>query len=97
MTKNTASGQDFGGFILPPLVCFATFPRLNRPTAQAHNHLSLEEDALRADREILMEVDDNSELIVGNPRGILGQQLMPHTINFLNIIIITYTITLLIW
>jgi hypothetical protein len=51
---------------------------------------------LRADREVLMEVDDNSELIVGNPKGILGQQLMPHTNNFLNIII-TYTITLLNW
>ncbi len=82
MTKNTASGQDLGGFHLLPLVWIAKFSRMNEPIDQAHNHLSLEEDALRADCEVLMEVDDNSELIVGSPEGILGQQLMPHLIHF---------------
>ncbi len=44
--------------------------------------------------EVLTEVDDNSALIVGDPQGILGQRLRPHSIHFLNfisIILITYT------
>jgi hypothetical protein len=31
-----------------------------------------------------MEVDDNFSLIVVNPKGILDQQLRPHSINLLN-------------
>ncbi len=38
--------------------------------------------------EVLTEVDDNSALIVGDPQGILGQQLRPHSIHFFNFIII---------
>jgi hypothetical protein len=34
--------------------------------------------------KVLIEVDDNSELIVGDPQGILGQQLRPHPISKLN-------------
>jgi hypothetical protein len=30
----------------------------------------------------LMEVDNNSELIVVNPAGILGEQLRPHPLHF---------------
>ncbi len=35
-----------------------------------------------------MEVDDNIALIVGDPKGILGQQVWPHLHHLLNIIII---------
>jgi hypothetical protein len=35
-----------------------------------------------------LEVDDNSVLIVGDPQGILGQQLRPCPMQLLNIIII---------
>jgi hypothetical protein len=38
--------------------------------------------------KISFEVDDNSKLIINNPRGILCQQLMRHPIYLLNIIII---------
>jgi hypothetical protein len=37
-----------------------------------------------------MEVDDNSALIVGNPQGILGQQLRHKLINLLCITAIFY-------
>jgi hypothetical protein len=43
---------------------------------------------LRAGHEVLMEVDDNSALIVGDPQGILGQQLRPCPIKLLFIIVI---------
>jgi hypothetical protein len=32
--------------------------------------------------------DDHSALIIGDPRGIVGQQLWPHPINLLNIFIV---------
>jgi hypothetical protein len=35
-----------------------------------------------------MEIDDNILLIAGNPQGILNQQLKPHPIHVLNIIIL---------
>jgi hypothetical protein len=47
----------------------------------------LGEFAVLSAQKILMEVDDNSALIVCDPRGILGQQLMPHPIHFLNTIV----------
>jgi hypothetical protein len=50
-------------------------------------HLPLEEAALRAGRKVLMEVDGNGTLTVGDPPGILGGQLRPHPIHTLNIII----------
>jgi hypothetical protein len=46
----------------------------------------LEEVTVNASHEVLMEVDDNMSLIVGDPQGILDQQLRP--IPLLNIIII---------
>jgi hypothetical protein len=48
----------------------------------------LEEVAVRAGHEVLLEVDDHSALIVGDPRGILGQQFRPQPIHFLSIILI---------
>jgi hypothetical protein len=47
-------------------------------------HLSLEKVAAYADHEVIVEVDDNIVLIVGNPQGILGQQLRPCQIHSLN-------------
>ncbi len=43
---------------------------------------------MSAGREVLVDVDDNSSLIVGNPRGILGHQLKHQPIYSLNIIFI---------
>ncbi len=45
----------------------------------------MEEVAVRAGQEVLVEFDDNAGLIV----GILGQQLRPLPINQLSIIIFT--------
>jgi hypothetical protein len=42
---------------------------------------------MRAGHYVLMEVDDNSMLIVGKPQGILDQQLRLRPILTLNIII----------
>jgi hypothetical protein len=52
----------------------------------------MEEVAVRADHEVLMEVDDTWMLIVGNPRGILGQELKPCPIllSFNIIMLVTY-------
>ncbi len=58
-----------------------------RPLEYSPIHLSLEEVTVHAGHKVLMEVDDNTLLIIGNPRGILDQQLRPHGINLLNIII----------
>jgi hypothetical protein len=41
---------------------------------------------VRAGDEVLMEVDDNGAMIVGDPEGILGQKLRPHQTYLLNII-----------
>jgi hypothetical protein len=50
--------------------------------------MSLEEAAVHAGLEVLMEVDDNSSQIVGDPHGILDQQLRPHPVHLIIIIII---------
>jgi hypothetical protein len=51
---------------------------MNRP------HLSLEEFSVRAGHEVLIEVDDNPSLIVGDPQAILDLQLWPgHVLNTL--------------
>ncbi len=47
--------------------------------------LSTEEAAVHASQKVLVEADDHSALIVGNPQGILGQELMPQPIHQLNI------------
>ncbi len=41
-----------------------------RPIDFTSIHLSLEEVAVRTGRKVVMEVDDNSALIVGDTRGI---------------------------
>ncbi len=51
-------------------------------------HLLKEDVALSAGHKVLMEVDNISALIVGNPRGILGQQFRTGPINLLNIFIL---------
>jgi hypothetical protein len=48
-----------------------------RPIEKAPICLSLEEVTVRAGHKVLMEVDDNISLIVGNPQGISDQQLRP--------------------
>ncbi len=44
-----------------------------------------------AGHKVLMEVDDNSSLIVGNPQGILGQPI--HLLNINIVTLINYQIT----
>jgi hypothetical protein len=48
--------------------------------------LSLDEIIVLAGHEVLMKFDENGPLIIGDPQGILGQQLRLHTIHLLNII-----------
>jgi hypothetical protein len=50
----------------------------------------LEEVAVRAGHKVLMESDDNIALGVGDPQGILGQQLKPRQSNTLIIIIVIF-------
>jgi len=50
----------------------------------------LEEVAELVSHKVLVEVDDNSALIVGTPERILGQQHRPYPINLLNIITVTF-------
>jgi len=57
---------------------------------QAHIYVSLEEFAVCSSRKVIVEVDDNSMLIVGDPCRILGQEPRPHPILLLNIVIITF-------
>ncbi len=45
--------------------------------------MSLEEVTVRAGNKVLVKVDNNSVLIVGDPQGILSQQLRPHAIHLL--------------
>jgi hypothetical protein len=54
----------------------------------------LKEVTVNASHEVLMEVDDNTSLIVGDPQGILDQHLSPHLILLLNNIIILKDIKL---
>jgi hypothetical protein len=51
-------------------------------------HLSLEDVAMRASHKVLMEVDENILPTVVNIKWILYQQLRPHQVHLLNIIII---------
>jgi len=50
----------------------------------------MEEVAVHGGRKVLMEVDDNILMIVGDPRGILDEQLRPRLIHLLNNIITLY-------
>jgi hypothetical protein len=44
--------------------------------------------AERTGHKVLMEIDDNILLIVGDPQGILDLQVSPHSIQLLNIVMI---------
>ncbi len=50
--------------------------------------MSLYKVTVHAVHQVLMEVDDNILLIVGDQQGILYEQLTPRRIHLLNIIII---------
>jgi hypothetical protein len=52
-----------------------------RPIKYAPIRPSLEEVAVHAGHEVLMEVNDNISLITGDPQGILDQHLWPNLIN----------------
>jgi hypothetical protein len=53
-------------------------------------HLSLLEVAVRTGLKVLMKVDSNSAMIVGNAQGILGQQLRTNLLfNIIMMILIT--------
>jgi hypothetical protein len=47
--------------------------------------MSLDKVAMGAGHKVLMEVEDNISLTVGNPQGVLNQQPGPHPIHSLNI------------
>ncbi len=51
----------------------------------------LEEVTVHIGHEVLVEVDDHSALIVGDPWGILGQQFRPQPNYFLGIILTLVT------
>jgi hypothetical protein len=48
----------------------------------------LKEVAVYTGHKVLVDVDDNGALVVGNPYWILGQQLRPHPIHLFNILFI---------
>jgi hypothetical protein len=56
--------------------------------------VSIVKVAMRASHKVLMEVDDNISLIVGDQQGIFDQHLRPRPMHFLNIlnILILYQI-----
>ncbi len=44
--------------------------------------------------KVLMEVDDNPLIIIGDPQGILDQQLSPHSMHLSNILWLLYILIL---
>jgi hypothetical protein len=58
------------------------------PIYWAYIHLSFEEVVVRVSHEVLMEVDDTVVLGVGDPQGILSEQVRPRLICLFDIIII---------
>jgi hypothetical protein len=44
--------------------------------------LSSEDIVVRACHKVLMEIEQYSAPIVGDPQGILGEQHMPHPVHF---------------
>jgi hypothetical protein len=69
----------------PSNYCLDNFPIMCRPLDLVTISLSLEEVAEHAGIKVLMEVDDNGALIVGESHGILNQQLLPHPIDVFKI------------
>jgi len=62
-----------------------------RPIEYVPIRLSLEEVALHAGHEVLMEVNHNISLIAGDPRWILDQHLWP---NLIHLFIICYELNI---
>jgi hypothetical protein len=58
-----------------------------RPIDKATITLSSEEVTMRGGREVLVEVDDNSLLIIGDLQGISVEQLRSRQTHLLNITI----------
>ncbi len=58
-----------------------SFPGMVRPIEEAPICLYLEEVAVRAGHNVMIDVDANISLIIGNPHMILDQQLRPHPIH----------------
>jgi hypothetical protein len=56
-----------------------------RPMVWTHILLSLEDIVVHSGHEVLMEVDNNILIPVGDLQGILDEQLRPQPINSLNI------------
>jgi hypothetical protein len=52
----------------------------------------LEEVTVRAGHKVLMEATNNISLVVGDPKGILDQQLKPHPMYLLDIITVVILI-----
>jgi len=50
-----------------------------------------------ADHEVLLDINSTGLLIVGDPWEISGQQLRPHSIHLLNVIIIISTYSFIIY
>jgi hypothetical protein len=61
-------------FIVRSLVGQMSFHRMVRPKNKSSIQLSLEEIVAHLDLEVLIKVDANNAVIVGNPQVILGQQ-----------------------
>jgi hypothetical protein len=49
------------------LIGYSGFPQIVMPSGQGCIHLSLEEVVAHADHEVLMEIKDNSVLLIGDP------------------------------
>ncbi len=56
-----------------------SFSRVVRPLYKHPICQPVEEVAVRAVRGVSAEVNINSALIAGDPQGILGQKLVPHS------------------
>jgi hypothetical protein len=56
------------------------------PIEYAPTQLSIEENAVHASNEVMVDIDGYSAPIIDNPRGIFGQKLRPHIIHFLRAI-----------
>ena len=64
------------------------FPQNDEACRLGPIHQSTQEVVGRAGHKVLMKVYDNTALIVGDPHGVLGQQLRPHqSVNYILLLI----------
>jgi len=78
-------------FFFSLVIIQLSYPGKVRPIDLTPISLPLEQVALHAGHKVFVGVETNIALIVGNPQRILGQQLRPHLVPLLNIIIILIT------